>query len=47
MAREDRWDKLHADVPVKRQKIAFEWDPPSYTSSIRGKIHVEVEREER
>ena len=47
MAREDRWDKLHADVPIKRQKIAFEWDPPSYTPSIKGKIHVEVEREER
>ena len=24
MAREDRWDKLLADVPIKRQKVAFE-----------------------
>lgn len=47
MDREDRWDKLHADVPIKRQKIAFEWDPPSYTpagNALRSKIHVEVER---
>lgn len=48
MAREDRWDKLLADVPIKRQKIAFEWDPPAHTSAvtgIHGKITVEVERE--
>jgi len=49
MAREDRWDRLRADVPIKRQKISFEWDPPSYTSAgaaLRGKVQVEVEREE-
>ena len=49
MAREDRWDKLHADVPIKRQKISFEWDPPSSTpagAALRGKVQVEVEREE-
>jgi cell division topological specificity factor len=48
MAREDRWDKLQADVPIKRQKIAFEWDPPAHTSAVtglRGKMTVEVERE--
>lgn len=48
MAREDRWDKLQADVPIKRQKIAFEWDPPAHTTAItglRGKMTVEVERE--
>lgn len=48
MAREDRWDKLHADVPIKRQKISFEWDPPAYTPSgnaLKGsKVQVEVER---
>lgn len=48
MAREDRWDKLHADIPVKRQKISFEWDPPSHTpasNALRGsKILVDVER---
>jgi cell division topological specificity factor len=47
MAREDRWDKLHADVPIKRQKISFEWDPPAYTpaaNAFRGnKIRIEVE----
>src|SRR5437899_12891421 len=48
MARDDRWDKLHADVPIKRQRISFEWDPPAYTPAsnvLRGnKIRVDVER---
>jgi cell division topological specificity factor len=48
IARDDRWDKLHADVPVKRQKISFEWDPPAYTpaaNALQGnKISVVVER---
>ena len=48
IARDDRWDKLHADVPVKRQKSSFEWDPPAYTpaaNALQGnKIRVEVER---
>ncbi len=48
MAREDRWDKLHADVPIKRQKISFEWDPPAYTPAsnpIRAnKIRIDAER---
>jgi cell division topological specificity factor len=50
LAREDRWDKLYANVPIKRQKIAFEWDPPAHTPSanfLRGeKLHVEVEESE-
>ena len=49
MASEGRWDKLHADVPIKRQKISFEWDPPAYTpagAALGGKVQVEVEREE-
>jgi cell division topological specificity factor len=47
MTREDRWDRLQADVPIKRQKIAFEWDPPSYTpgnNALRGRMRVESER---
>jgi cell division topological specificity factor len=48
MAREDRWDKLHADVPIKRQKISFEWDPPAYapaSNALQGtKLRVEIER---
>jgi cell division topological specificity factor len=48
MAREDHWDKLHADVPIKRQKISFEWDPPAYTPSADAlqdnKLRVDVER---
>src|SRR5579875_1941984 len=47
LAREDRWDKLYANVPIKRQKVAFEWDPPAHTPSanlLRGeKLRVEVE----
>lgn len=50
LAREARWDKLYANVPIKRQKIAFEWDPPAHTSSanlLRGeKIRVEIELDE-
>ena len=47
LAREDRWDKLYANVPIKRQKVAFEWDPPAHTPSanlLRGeKLRVEIE----
>jgi cell division topological specificity factor len=48
MAREGGLDRLLADMPVKRQKIAFEWDPPAYTpaaNALKGtSLHVEVER---
>ncbi len=48
MAREDHWDKLHADVPIKRQKISFEWDPPAHTPVAdvlqNNKLRVDVER---
>src|SRR5258708_23452302 len=47
MAREDRWDKLQADVPIKRQKIAFEWDPPAHTTVVTGfrrKMNLAVEK---
>jgi cell division topological specificity factor len=47
LGREERWDKLYANVPIKRQKIAFEWDPPAYTPSasvLRGEsVRVEIE----
>lgn len=48
LAREGGWDKLLADVPIKRQKVTFEWDPPSYTPSnvVRGKVHVEESDED-
>src|SRR5579875_644665 len=49
MTREDRWDKLQAAVPIKRQKITFEWDPPYYGPSaegLQGPLQVEVEREQ-
>ena len=50
MARENRWDKLQANMPIKRQKVSFEWDPPAHTTAanvLRGKVQVEVEREEQ
>jgi cell division topological specificity factor len=47
LGREDRWDKLYANVPIKRQRVAFEWDPPAYTPSasvLRGEsLRVEIE----
>jgi len=50
MAREDRWDKLHAAVPIKRQKVSFEWDPPNYTPAAKAlqgdRVRVEIERVE-
>ena len=49
MARENRWDKLLANVPIKRQKVTFEWDPPAHTTAanvLRGPVQIEVEREE-
>ncbi len=49
LARENQLDKLQADVPIKRQKVSFEWDPPAHTTAanvLRGKVQVEIEREE-
>ena len=48
LAREGGLDKLLADVPIKRQKVTFEWDPPSYNPQqnvLRGKVHVEDDRD--
>jgi len=48
LAREGGLDKLLADVPIKRQKVTFEWDPPSYNPTqnvLRGKVHVEDDRD--
>lgn len=44
LARESGLEKLHTNVPIRRQKVSFEWDPPSHTPStnvIRGKVHIE------
>ncbi|GAC1399803.1 MAG: hypothetical protein NVS4B12_09550 [Ktedonobacteraceae bacterium] len=45
LARESGWDTIQANVPIKRQKVSFEWDPPSHTSAnsnvMRGKLHIE------
>jgi cell division topological specificity factor len=44
LTRENGADKLQTDVPIRRQKVKFDWDPPTYTPSsnvVRGRIHVE------
>jgi cell division topological specificity factor len=48
LMRESGIDKLHTDIPIKRQKVTFEWDPPSYTPGtpvMRGKVHIEEDNE--
>ena len=48
LARENGFDKLLANVPIKRQKVSFEWDPPSHTpsSTLRGKVILEEDPDE-
>jgi len=46
LARQSGMDTVQAHVPIKRQKVSFEWDPPSYTPSqnsnvLHGKVHIE------
>jgi len=45
LSRDSGWDTIQANVPIKRQKVSFEWDPPSHPSVndnvMRGKIHIE------
>lgn len=43
LARSQSTDLLETHVPVKRQKVSFEWDPPSHTSSsdlTKGTVHI-------
>jgi cell division topological specificity factor len=44
MTREGGLDTLLANAPIKRQKVTFEWDPPS-KDVIRGKVHVEEDEQ--
>ncbi len=52
LSREGGSDKLQTDVPIRRQKVTFEWDPPSYTPSsplsavLHGKVHVQDSTED-
>ena len=49
LTREGGADKLQTDVPIRRQKVTFEWDPPAYTPAsnvVCGRIHVEESHEE-
>lgn len=41
-------ERLQASIPIRRQKVSFEWDPPAYTPSnsadaqvLHGKLHLE------
>jgi len=43
---EDGIEKLLANLPIKREKVTFEWDPPSYTpapspSVLHGSIRID------
>ncbi len=48
LAHEGGTDSLRTSIPIKRQRVKFEWDPPSHTPSteLRGKIHVEENDDE-
>ena len=46
LAHEGGIEALLANLPIKREKVTFEWDPPSYTPSssdniLHGRIHIE------
>ena len=46
---ENGFELLHADMPIRREKVTFEWDPPSYTPAnevISGKVHITNDEEE-
>jgi cell division topological specificity factor len=43
LAHEGGAEKLLANMPIKREKITFEWDPPSYTPAgdvLHGTVHI-------
>jgi cell division topological specificity factor len=49
LAHEGGIEKLLANMPIKREKITFEWDPPSYTPSsnvLNGTIHIKEDENE-
>jgi cell division topological specificity factor len=50
LTRAENTDLLKTHVPIKRQKVSFEWDPPSNTPSssnqISGKIRIEESNQE-
>ncbi len=44
LTREGGAEALLANMPIKREKVTFEWDPPAYTPSqnvIHGKVRIE------
>jgi cell division topological specificity factor len=49
LERDNGADLLQTNIPVKRQKVSFDWDPPSYTPSsepVRGTVTIENSEEE-
>ena len=44
LARESGWDTIQANVPIKRQKVSFEWDPPAHPGAnanvMHGRLHL-------
>lgn len=50
MAHEGGAEKLLANMPIRREKITFEWDPPSHTPSssnvLHGTVHMDTSSDE-
>ena len=49
LARENGADLLETHVPIRRQKVSFEWDPPAYTPStdtLHGRVHINETNED-
>jgi cell division topological specificity factor len=49
LAHEGGIEKLLANMPIKREKITFEWDPPSYTPAsnvLHGTMHIKEDENE-
>jgi cell division topological specificity factor len=44
VTRESGAEALFANMPIRREKVSFEWDPPSYNPAsnavVHGRIHM-------
>ncbi len=50
LAHEGGAEKLLANMPIKREKLTFDWDPPSHTPAsqvLRGTIRLNDDEDER
>jgi len=50
LAHEGGAEKLLANMPIKREKLTFDWDPPSHTPAsqvLHGTIRINEDDDER